>query len=132
MNSESKKDKILLHRLAYFFKRFKPEQKQFMADSVDNFLAEPPEKAARSKSLSKILDFMTQKVFKPIGKFGRTISPSKLSPQAQKKRRDKMKPSFLVLHRSSKIVQARYQRALRPARTRRHSKKKTQQIENDR
>jgi hypothetical protein len=137
MNSNSKENKILLRRLAYFFKHFKPEQKKIMADSVDEFLAEPTERASHSKSLSKILDFLTKKVFKPIGKFGRPIPLNKQSPQIQKKRRDKMKPSFMLFHESPEGVKRRIRRSLdTPRITRRRrttrSKGKKLQIENDR
>ena len=126
MPQKSVKDKILLTRLAYFFQHFRPEQKKFMADSVDDFLAESPKNASRSKSLSKILDFMAQKVFKPIGRFGRAVALSKQSPQFLKKRRDKMKPSFMLLHNSSPKVQRQYRGYLIPIR--RRGRKKISQI----
>ncbi len=125
------KDKILLSRLAYFFKHFKADQKKFMADSVDDFLEESDKNAPRSKSLSKILDFMAQKVFQPIGKFGRPIPLHKQSPQTLKRRREKMRPSFMALHSSSVRVQKRYRNYLGYASSSRRSiKKKTSQIEN--
>ena len=129
-----KYNKILLNRLAYFFRHFKPEQRKFMADSVDDFLAESPKNAPRSKSLSKILDFMTQKVFRPIGKFGRAIAPAKQSPQTLKKRRDKMKPSLMLLYASSKQVQRRYRGYLAPSPASHVRRKKTSRFvgENDR
>ncbi len=134
MNSKSKENRILLHRLAYFFKNFKPEQKKFMANSVDSFLAETPKNAPRSKSLSKMLDFMTQKVFKPIGHFGHPLPANKQSPQVLKRRRKKMEPSLMLLHTSSQRIQRRYRGYLEPS-TRRGRKRTTQkisQVENDR
>ena len=56
MTKKSLKDKILLNRLAYFFKHFKPEQKKFMSKSMDDFLAESQKTAPTSKSLYKILE----------------------------------------------------------------------------
>lgn len=132
MNSKTKENRILLKRLAYFFKHFKPEQKKFMASSVDEFLAESPKSASRSKSLAKILDFMTQKVFKPIGKFGLSIIPSKQSPQTLKKRRDKMKPSFMLLHSASARIQNRYRGYLTSTEPRRRTSRKKLSQENDR
>lgn len=133
MNIKSKENRILLHRLAYFFKNFKPEQKKFMVTSVDDFLSETPKSAPRSKSLSQILDFMTQKVFKPMGHFGSHIPANKQSPQALKRRRKKMEPSFMLLHSSSEKIQRRYRGYLEQ--TSRRSRKKMSrkaQMENDR
>ncbi len=131
MAQKSLKDKILLTRLAYFFKHFKSDQKKFMADSVDDFLAESDKNASRSKSLSKILDFMTQKVFHPIGKLGRPIPLNKQSPQTLKKRREKMKPSFMALHSSPMRLQRRYRGYLGQNPSHRRSvKKKTSSNEN--
>lgn len=126
MDSKLKENKILLNRLAYFFKHFRPDQKKEMAGPVREFLAESPEKAPRSKHLSKILDFMTQRVFKPIGRFGRVILLNRQSPQTLKKRREKMKPTFLLLHASSKNVQRRYCAYLTPKRRRTVKKRITQ------
>ena len=78
-----------------------------MAKPVREFLAESPEKASRSKHLSKILDFITRNVFKTVGRFGVTILPSKQSPQALKKRREKWKPSFLLLYNAPQNFQRR-------------------------
>ena len=125
MNSKSKKNRILLHRLAYCFENLKPKQKEFMAASVDDFLAETPKNAPRSKSLSKMLDFMTQKVFHPIGKLGRPVPANKQSPQVLKRRRKKMEPSFMLLHTSSERIRHRYRSYLQPpvkARKRHHEK----------
>jgi len=108
MPKGSSENKILLNRLKYFFEHFKPSQKKQLAGSVKDFLAEKPEKAPRSKHLSKILDFLTQKVFKPIGRFGRVILPKDQSPQLIRKRRNKMKPSLLLLHAAPKNIQEDY------------------------
>ena len=135
MDPKSKENRIELRRLAYFFKHFRPDQKKFMATSVDDFLAESPKTAPRSKSLSKMLDFMTQKVFKPMGRFGRPVPTNKQSPQVLKRRRKKMEPSFMLLHTSSERIQRRYRGYLEPSRRRRIPKKTSQkvsQIENDR
>ena len=130
MTQKSVKERILFNRLTYFFKNFKPSQKKFMAENMDDFLAESTQNAPRSKSLSKILDFMAQKVFKPIGRFGRVILPNTQSPQNLKRRREKMKPSLLLLHRSPEKVRRRYRGYLTTER--RRSKRKTQQYQNDR
>ena len=116
MKQKSTKDKILLNRLAYFFKHFKPEQKKEMEKSVDEFLAESKADAPTSKSLYKILDYMTEKVFKPIGKIKKSV-------QNLKRRREKMKPSFLLLHDCGERVQKKYRAYLKP--TRQTRKRKT-------
>lgn len=115
MTKKSLKDKILLNRLAYFFKHFKPEQKKFLSESMDDFLAESSKTAPTSKSLYKILDYMTEKVFKPIGKIKKSV-------QNLKRRREKMKPSLLLLHDSSERVQLKYRAYLKPARRTRKRK----------
>ena len=117
MTKKSLKDKILLNRLAYFFKHFKPEQKKFMSKSMDDFLAESQKTAPTSKSLYKILDYMTEKVFKPIGKIKKSV-------QNLKKRREKMKPSLLLLHDSPERVQQRYRGYLKPRRVRKRNTSK--------
>ena len=134
MNSKTKENRILLHRLAYFFKHFKATQKKEIAGPVRDFLAETPEKAPRSKHLSKILDFMTRKVFKPMGAFGRAIPTNKQSPQMLKRRRERMEPPFMLLHTSSKRIQGRYLGYLEPSRrrSRRRISTKVSQAENDR
>lgn len=117
MTKKTQANKILLNRLAYFFKHFKPEQKIFLSKSMDDFLAESPKTAPTSKSLYKILDYMTEKVFKPIGKIKKSV-------QSLKRRREKMKPSLLLLHDSSERVQQKYRGYLKPRRVRKRNMSK--------
>lgn len=118
MAKKSIKEKILLNRLTYFFKHFRPEQKKFMSESMDDFLGESKKSAPTSKSLYKILDYMTEKVFKPIGKIRKSVKNLKA-------RREKMKPSFLLLHDSSERVQQKYRGYLKPTRPRKRKVSKS-------